>query len=115
MAFRGDMGPSLRGGTGPSSPRFIMGSYGTLLHTHAVYLSLLITVTQVDRLLDWGEVTAPKRILDIGCGVGGSSRHMARKYSDANVTGVTLSPVQCASYMPYLSQRDCFYYVLVLN
>ena len=37
-------------------------------------------IDMVDRLLEWGQVTAPTRILDVGCGVGGSSRHMAHKY-----------------------------------
>jgi tocopherol O-methyltransferase len=33
------------------------------------------------------------RILDIGCGFGGSSVYLAKKYS-ASVTGITISPVQ---------------------
>ena len=53
-------------------------------------------IDMVDRLLEWGQVTSPTRVLDVGCGVGGSSRHIARKYPGARVTGVTLSPVQCA-------------------
>ena len=47
-------------------------------------------IDMVDRLLDWGEVTAPTRVLDVGCGVGGSSRHIARRFPGASVTGVTL-------------------------
>ena len=35
-------------------------------------------------------------ILDIGCGVGGASRFLARECPNASVTGVTLSPVQQA-------------------
>jgi tocopherol O-methyltransferase len=38
--------------------------------------------------------SAPQSILDIGCGVGGASRHLARTFPSANVTGVTLSPYQ---------------------
>ncbi|XP_047314079.1 probable tocopherol O-methyltransferase, chloroplastic [Impatiens glandulifera] len=35
----------------------------------------------------------PKRIVDVGCGIGGSSRYMAKKYG-AECEGITLSPVQ---------------------
>ncbi|CAA7406489.1 unnamed protein product [Spirodela intermedia] len=35
----------------------------------------------------------PKNIVDVGCGIGGSSRYLARKYG-AECRGITLSPVQ---------------------
>eukprot|EP00262_Sarcandra_glabra_P008272 TRINITY_DN215_c0_g1_i1.p1 TRINITY_DN215_c0_g1~~TRINITY_DN215_c0_g1_i1.p1 ORF type:complete len:305 (-),score=42.44 TRINITY_DN215_c0_g1_i1:398-1312(-) len=35
----------------------------------------------------------PKNIVDVGCGIGGSSRYLARKYG-AKCKGITLSPVQ---------------------
>ncbi|KAG0582598.1 hypothetical protein M758_3G073000 [Ceratodon purpureus] len=35
----------------------------------------------------------PKTIVDVGCGIGGSSRYLARKYK-AKVNSITLSPVQ---------------------
>lgn len=35
----------------------------------------------------------PKTIVDVGCGIGGSSRYLAKKYG-AQCTGITLSPVQ---------------------
>ncbi|GMP62750.1 hypothetical protein CsSME_00024730 [Camellia sinensis var. sinensis] len=35
----------------------------------------------------------PKSIVDVGCGIGGSSRYLARKY-EAQCQGITLSPVQ---------------------
>jgi len=50
-------------------------------------------VDLIEELLRWGEIGSPKKILDIGCGVGGSSIHLARKY-DASADGMTLSPVQ---------------------
>eukprot|EP00775_Hariotina_reticulata_P000164 gene164-349_t len=36
----------------------------------------------------------PKRILDVGCGFGGSSRWLASQFPDAEVIGITLSPKQ---------------------
>ncbi|KAL7590785.1 probable tocopherol O-methyltransferase, chloroplastic [Lactuca sativa] len=38
-------------------------------------------------------VKKPKTIVDVGCGIGGSSRYLARKYG-AECHGITLSPVQ---------------------
>ncbi|KAJ4799986.1 Gamma-tocopherol methyltransferase [Rhynchospora pubera] len=35
----------------------------------------------------------PKTIVDVGCGIGGSSRYLAKKYG-AQCRGITLSPVQ---------------------
>ncbi|OVA18418.1 Methyltransferase type 11 [Macleaya cordata] len=35
----------------------------------------------------------PKSIVDVGCGIGGSSRYLARKYG-AKSQGITLSPIQ---------------------
>lgn len=35
----------------------------------------------------------PKNIVDVGCGIGGSSRYLARKFG-AECKGITLSPVQ---------------------
>ena len=53
-------------------------------------------VTFVHELVKWsGLDKLPKgsRILDIGCGIGGSSRILA-KYYGFNVTGITISPAQ---------------------
>jgi len=55
-------------------------------------------IDMVDRLLSHGGVTpstlsAGMKVLDVGCGVGGSSRHIANKHG-CSVTGITLSTVQ---------------------
>lgn len=38
-------------------------------------------------------MTRPRSIVDVGCGIGGSSRYLAKKY-EAECRGITLSPVQ---------------------
>ncbi|RAL46940.1 hypothetical protein DM860_016574 [Cuscuta australis] len=43
--------------------------------------------------LSENEEKKPKKIVDVGCGIGGSSRFLARKYS-AKCQGITLSPNQ---------------------
>jgi len=50
-------------------------------------------VRMIEEILSWAEVDAPESVLDVGCGVGGSSRFLQKKYG-AKVTGITLSPKQ---------------------
>lgn len=46
-----------------------------------------------DRLVEAAGIDAGDNVVDIGCGMGGSSRRLAAKYG-CQVTGVTISPFQ---------------------
>lgn len=59
----------------------------------------------IEALLRWGEVDTATHILDVGCGVGGSARYLAQKL-DAEVLGLTLSPVQAERGAMYNRQAD---------
>jgi len=53
-------------------------------------------VDLIDEVLKWAEVgsgTNITNVVDVGCGIGGSSRHIARKFG-CSTTGITLSPYQ---------------------
>lgn len=67
-------------------------------------------IDMVKEVLKWGglEVGSQKsevgyQILDVGCGVGGSSRLLAKLF-DAEVLGLTLSPVQVENAERYTQQ-----------
>jgi tocopherol O-methyltransferase len=49
----------------------------------------------IEEVLKWSGVKDAENILDVGCGIGGSSLHLAKKFN-AQATGITLSPVQAS-------------------
>ena len=51
----------------------------------------------IDEVLKWAGVDEgkpPKKVVDVGCGIGGSSRHIVKKYDGSTAQGLTLSPYQ---------------------
>ncbi|MEC4986221.1 MAG: methyltransferase domain-containing protein [Oscillatoria sp. PMC 1068.18] len=56
-------------------------------------------INLIEELLTWAGLTntdkPPQNIVDLGCGIGGSTLYLAQKYH-ATATGITLSPVQAA-------------------
>jgi len=47
-----------------------------------------------NEMITFSRATDPKKILDVGCGIGGTSRILAKRFPNAEVTGITLSPEQ---------------------
>lgn len=41
----------------------------------------------VDKMLEFSGAQSPKKILDVGCGFGGTSRHLAKKFRESEITG----------------------------
>lgn len=52
------------------------------------------TMSELLHLAD--DIPKGARIVDVGCGIGGASRFLARELDTAQITGITLSPVQAA-------------------
>lgn len=76
-------------------------------------------VDLIEEFLRWGQVSHPSKILDVGCGVGGSSLYLANKFG-AEVTGITLSPVQVSrartrANEAELAERTHFYAADAMN
>ena len=49
----------------------------------------------IEEALKFAKVKNPKSIVDVGCGIGGSSRYLCKKY-EASCTGINLSTYQVA-------------------
>lgn len=49
----------------------------------------------IEELLNWSKVNSAEQILDVGCGIGGSTLYLSDKFA-ASATGITLSPVQAS-------------------
>jgi tocopherol O-methyltransferase len=50
-------------------------------------------IDMIDEVLKWADVTSATNVVDVGCGIGGSSRHIAKKFN-CKAQGITLSPYQ---------------------
>ncbi|NEO84537.1 MAG: methyltransferase domain-containing protein [Spirulina sp. SIO3F2] len=50
-------------------------------------------INLIEELLRWADLEQAEHILDVGCGIGGSTLYLARKYH-CLATGITLSPIQ---------------------
>ena len=63
---------------------------------------------QLRMLMSWQTEAKPAapQMVDVGCGIGGSSRHIARRLGCA-ARGITLSPVQVSSPTCNLQSQIC--------
>ncbi|MGL5941984.1 MAG: methyltransferase domain-containing protein [Waterburya sp.] len=62
----------------------------------------------IEELLLWAgcdQNQKPQNIIDVGCGIGGSTLYLAKKFG-SQATGITLSPVQAARATERASQAD---------
>ena len=64
----------------------------------------------IDEMAKWGQIDPlkpPAKILDVGCGIGGTSRYLAKKFGPAtSVTGITLSSAQVERATQLAKERN---------
>lgn len=64
----------------------------------------------IDEMMKFGGITLdmkPAKILDVGCGIGGTSRYLAKKFGpETQVTGITISPAQQKRATQLAEERD---------
>src|SRR5688572_4921417 len=65
-------------------------------------------------LVDAAQIEPGAKVLDVGCGFGGSSIYLAARYKAA-VTGITISPVQAAMARRYAEQENLNATFLVMD
>ena len=60
------------------------------------------------RMLDWGGISGMQnaKILDVGCGIGGTTRYMANLLPNSTITGITLSPEQAKRATDLAQERN---------
>ncbi|KAF5836056.1 S-adenosyl-L-methionine-dependent methyltransferase, partial [Dunaliella salina] len=51
-------------------------------------------IDMIEEVIKWASVQNVKSMVDVGCGIGGSSRHILNKFPGSQAKGITLSPKQ---------------------
>jgi MPBQ/MSBQ methyltransferase len=85
-----------------------LGYYSPELRKRGNYTNWEFIQAKIDfinKMFEWSESSTPSSILDVGCGIGGTSRQLAERFTNAQVTGITLSPKQVERGMELVKER----------